>query len=176
MSDLISREDAINAVAVAVLDDRDELEAIKAIPSVQVSGDLISRADAMARIANDNVVGGMERINEYNNSTEFNDYLDGISDAITTIFCDVPSADAETKWNCTANFVAEQLEKLKDMTDEERIKLLQTMFSSAEAVQVVRCKECKHYGATDCQIQESFYGIKDFDFCSYGERKGGDDE
>ena len=57
------------------------------------TGDLISRADAMARIANDNVVGGMERINEYNNSTEFNDYLDGISDAITTVFCDVPSAD-----------------------------------------------------------------------------------
>lgn len=57
------------------------------------TGDLISRADAMARIANDNVVGGMERINEYNNSTEFNDYLDGISDAIITVFCDVPSAD-----------------------------------------------------------------------------------
>lgn len=47
---------------------------------------------------------------------------------------------------------------------------------SAEAVQVVRCKDCKHYGTTDCQIQESFYGIKDFDFCSYGERKGGDSE
>ena len=42
--------------------------------------------------------------------------------------------------------------------------------------ELVRCKDCKHYGATDCQIQESFYGIKDFDFCSYGERKGGDDE
>lgn len=40
-----------------------------------------------------------------------------------------------------------------------------------DAVEVVRCKDCKHYGATDCQIQESFYGIKDFDFCSYGERR-----
>ena len=28
-------------------------------------------------------------------------------------------ADAEPKWNCTANFIAEQLERLKDMTDEE---------------------------------------------------------
>ncbi len=46
------------------------------------------------------------------------------------------------------------------------------MFTS----EVVYCKDCKHYGATDCQIQESFYGIKDFDFCSYGERKGGDSE
>ena len=50
MSDLIRREDAINAVAVAVLDDRDELEAIKAIPSVQVSGDLISRQDAIEAV------------------------------------------------------------------------------------------------------------------------------
>ena len=33
MSDLIKREDAITAVAVAVLDDRDELEALKALPS-----------------------------------------------------------------------------------------------------------------------------------------------
>lgn len=57
------------------------------------TGDLISRADAMARIANDNVVGGMERINEYNNSKEYDEYLEGISDAITTVFCDVPSAD-----------------------------------------------------------------------------------
>lgn len=57
--------------------------------------DLIRRADAIERIANDNVVGGMERINEYNNSTEFNEYLGGISDAITTIFCDVPSVDTE---------------------------------------------------------------------------------
>ena len=42
MSDLIRREDAIKAVAVAVLDDRDELEAIKAIPSAEAeSNDLI---------------------------------------------------------------------------------------------------------------------------------------
>lgn len=36
----------------------------------------------------------------------------------------------EPKWNCTANFVAEQLERLRNMTDEERLKLLQTMFPS----------------------------------------------
>ncbi|MBR2554527.1 MAG: hypothetical protein IKE94_06655 [Aeriscardovia sp.] len=47
--------------------------------------DLISRADAIERIANDNVVGGMKRINEYRDSTEHNDYLDGISTAIATI-------------------------------------------------------------------------------------------
>lgn len=58
--------------------------------------DVISRELAMERIANDNVVGGMERIKEYNNSKEYNEYLEGISDAITTIFCDVPSAETET--------------------------------------------------------------------------------
>lgn len=41
MSDLISREDAIKAVAIAALDDRDELEAIKALPSA----DAVSRED-----------------------------------------------------------------------------------------------------------------------------------
>ena len=73
--------------------------------------DLISRELAMERIAKDNVVGGMERINEYNNSTEFNEYLDGISDAITTIFCDVPSADAVQGW---IPF------KKRPLTDEEK--------------------------------------------------------
>ena len=48
------------------------------------------------------------------------------------------SAEAEPKWNCTANFVAEQLERLKDITDEERIKLLQTMFPSTDAVPQLR--------------------------------------
>lgn len=55
--------------------------------------DLISRADAIERIANDNVIGGMDRINEYRNSNEHNDYLDGISCAIATVD-DLPSADA----------------------------------------------------------------------------------
>ena len=55
--------------------------------------DLIRRADAIERIANDNVVGGMKRINEYRNSTERNDYLDGISTAIATVD-DLPSAEA----------------------------------------------------------------------------------
>ena len=55
--------------------------------------DLIKRADAIERIANDNVVGGMKRINEYRDSTERNDYLDGISTAIATVY-DLPSAEA----------------------------------------------------------------------------------
>lgn len=36
---------------------------------------------------------------------------------------------------------------------------------------LVRCGECKHRDSEFCQIRESMYGIKDNDFCSYGERK-----
>lgn len=71
MNDLISREDAIKAVAIAALDDRDELEALKAIPSAEGGdadmtvipegtglmtpcpdngADLISRADAIEAV------------------------------------------------------------------------------------------------------------------------------
>lgn len=41
MSDLISREAAIKAVSIAVLDDRDELEAIKALPSAEAEPTVI---------------------------------------------------------------------------------------------------------------------------------------
>ena len=45
------------------------------------------------------------------------------------------SAEAEPKWNCTANFVAEQLDRLRDMTEEERWDFFIRFFSpSAEAV------------------------------------------
>jgi len=77
MSDLISREDAIEAVALAICKDEDEIDALKALPS----------------------------------------------------------ADVEPKWNCTANFVAEQLERLRNMTDEERWNFFIKFFSpSADAV------------------------------------------
>ncbi len=55
-------------------------------------------------------------------------------------------------------------------------------FRTVDAVEVVRCKDCKHWKLIDslnphmeCQI---FYGLHDYgyitvadDFCSYGERK-----
>jgi len=38
-------------------------------------------------------------------------------------------------------------------------------------IEIVRCGECKHRDSEFCQIRESMYGVKDDDFCSYGERK-----
>lgn len=49
---------------------------------------------------------------------------------------------------------------------------------AVDAVEVVRCKECKHYGTSiggvECQgycKKTEFITKKDNDFCSWGERK-----
>lgn len=42
---------------------------------------------------------------------------------------------------------------------------------SADAVEVVRCKDCKHYRDYGCQ--RAFVYPKPDDFCSYGERADG---
>lgn len=40
----------------------------------------------------------------------------------------IPSANAEPKWNCTANFIAEQLDRLRNMTDEEKWEFFKRFF------------------------------------------------
>lgn len=40
----------------------------------------------------------------------------------------LPSADAEPKWNCTASFVAEQLDRLRKMTDGEKWEFFKRFF------------------------------------------------
>lgn len=51
-----------------------------------------------------------------------------------------------------------------------------------DAIEVVRCKDCKHRGTDYCPMHykgvhanEDFLKKVDNDFCSYGERKGGDE-
>ena len=39
-----------------------------------------------------------------------------------------------------------------------------------EGIDIVRCGECKRQGTEDCQIREAQYGLKDYDFCSYGQK------
>ena len=53
---------------------------------------------------------------------------------------------------------------------------------TVDAVPVVRCRECKHRGTDDCifhikgePADEELLLKLDNDFCSYGERKEGDD-
>ena len=62
--------------------------------------------------------------------------------------------------------------------DEEYIKAKINKQPTVDAVQVVRCKDCKHWKAVDCcsfftckyDILNGFVN-KGYGFCSYGERK-----
>lgn len=36
---------------------------------------------------------------------------------------------------------------------------------------VIRCKNCALYGTNECNMRHGFMGIKDDDYCSYGEKK-----
>lgn len=139
-------------------------------------------------------------------------------DIVRQNIIDAPSADAVPKWNCTANFVAEQLDCLRNMTDEERwdffikffspsadrptedysdlpdiprayyekivgnmaheINMLKEQLESAEAVQVVRCKNCRycteHYdtdGYPYWMCKEWDGGTDADGYCHCGERK-----
>lgn len=54
---------------------------------------------------------------------------------------------------------------------------------TVDAVEVVRCRECKHYATADfdgdilcgCTLHSAMLDITPDSFCSYGERKEGDD-
>lgn len=48
-------------------------------------------------------------------------------------------------------------------------------YPTADAVEVVRCKDCKYYynGRTQCEIHDGI-GYKPTDYCSYGERREDD--
>lgn len=41
---------------------------------------------------------------------------------------------------------------------------------------VIRCKDCALYGTNECNMRNGFMGIKDDDYCSYGEKKMDDYE
>lgn len=44
---------------------------------------------------------------------------------------------------------------------------------TVDAVEVVRCRECKYHNKPPCPMRLSFNWTEDDDFCSYGERKEG---
>ena len=46
-------------------------------------------------------------------------------------------------------------------------------FPTADVVEVVRCKDCTEWDNDECECSH-WYGFKENDFCSYGERKEGD--
>ena len=65
-------------------------------------------------------------------------------------------------------------------TAEDVIMMIKTA-PTVDAVPVVRCRECKHYGTADfdgnilcgCTLHSAIVDITPDSFCSYGERKEG---
>lgn len=45
---------------------------------------------------------------------------------------------------------------------------------AVDAVEVVRCKDCKYQDNAPCPMRLSFNWTEDNDFCSYGERRAND--
>ena len=129
MSDLIRREDAITAIAVAVLDDRDELEAIKAIPSVQASGDLISRADAVSLV--------IKAIHGTDNEEIKNYLFSGLRRQMWSL----PSAEAVS--------MEEHIKELNDLAVEWKAKFAKAetitdeIYDETMAKVAKECEECK---------------------------------
>lgn len=71
-----------------------------------------------------------------------------------------------------------QLSSEEDEVDrrgvETCIAVLEDM-QTVDAVEVVRCRECKYHNKPPCPMRLSFNWTEDNDFCSYGERKEGAD-
>lgn len=111
MSDLISRADAIEAIMkhkIPFTIQQEMAREINALPSTELpKGELISRADAINAFWEDSDIRTAE---------------------VRATLKALPSADTEPKWNCTANFVAEQLDRLRKMTDEEKWEFFKRFF------------------------------------------------
>jgi len=66
---------------------------------------------------------------------------------------------------------------LKDDFDRARAKVIIMGQPTADVVEVVRCKDCKHYEIGKSytpycnNVMNLFEEMKPTDFCSYGERK-----
>ena len=59
-------------------------------------------------------------------------------------------------------------------TREEFVYFLKKQ-PTINAVTVVRCRDCKHYNEGFCVGYHAHHDTMPDDFCSYGERKGGDE-
>lgn len=71
--------------------------------------------------------------------------------------------------NCVANSAINLVQYTRDFI---------AALPSVDAVEVVRCRDCKHLMFSDCygECGEGHMGIvSPDDFCSYGRRKEGDD-
>ena len=50
------------------------------------------------------------------------------------------------------------------------IRYIETI-PTVDAVEVVRCEDCKHYGTSGCAMDAFSFDVTEESFCSYGERR-----
>ena len=55
--------------------------------------------------------------------------------------------------------------RLEGVANIERIDV------NADVVEVVRCKDCEHLGASGCAMDAYAFDVVEEGFCSYGERR-----
>ena len=129
--------------------------------------DLISRADAV------NCVG----------------WGDSVTEVINRIKS-LPSAEAEptvirSRTLMPTKDFKEWAKRIRETNPNAVVIPCDAEVVSAEAVQVVRCKDCVYFHNGDCyngnfpikgDLANVYFDMKETDFCSYGERKGGDSE
>ena len=92
---------------------------------------------------------------------------------IQMLIADTPTIDLDTNAWC---------EDCKEYDKENHKcprfnRVIRTALEDAGMVRVVQCKECKHWNEEDhwCNIRDSYgWDYKPDDFCSYGERKEGE--
>lgn len=93
----------------------------------------------------------------YMDADEMIDSVCGMCDGICELF------DTEKCRNCRRDGRCEWRKCLDDV-------------QTIDAVEVVRCKDCKHrrigeFGARRCAVWQTYNGFGDDGFCHYGERK-----
>ena len=130
--DLISRADAIEAVmaegrkvytseyanAERIIHEGDAVEALAMLPSAELPN-LKKKFESADAVSEDTQTE--ERARFVAKETE-----------LAHIEARLENAEKRLQGACVANFVAKQLERLKDMTDEERLQLLHTLFPPAD--------------------------------------------
>ena len=70
-------------------------------------------------------------------------------------------------WGC-------EMSRYIDAKNLTLIKNLANLISECEVIDIVRCKECKHWDTADgeCYADRGIYFPNADDYCSYGEREG----
>ena len=81
--------------------------------------------------------------------------------------------------DANALLASEWWDSIYDEFDKVRAKLIVHTIPTVDAVEVVRCKECKHMkidrnGYRWCLVWTGINGMGDDGFCNYGERKDND--